>query len=266
LRGLKARTVCLFFNLASEITLATIQIGSQSYPKQQELMGWNMSGKADGDLVRRQNRNAILSALRRFGSQPRVELGRVTGLSPASVTTISAQLIEDGLIAEQQQPFGQPVSELIEIRRGRPSVRLALNPDAAIVLAAKLSGEGLECSISDFSGAALAHHLVKLPTPLFSTEQPADISAFIIAELHRFCAAYQPNLVGIAVQGHADLTSGVLRWSPAFAARNISLVEPVEQALGARWSPHCLYLSGLWRGHGDDHQPPRLSRGDGCCV
>jgi predicted NBD/HSP70 family sugar kinase len=191
-----------------------------------------MSDKADGDLVRRQNRNALLSALRRFGPQPRIELGRLTGLSPASVTTISAQLIEDGLITELNTSLGQSVPQVAEIRRGRPSVQLALKAKAATVIAANLSGTGLDCVVADFSGATIARHLVKIPSKLATDENPESISAFLTRELKSLAGDHQPDLIGIAVQGHADQASGLLRWSPAFAARDIELVAPVQQALG----------------------------------
>jgi predicted NBD/HSP70 family sugar kinase len=194
--------------------------------------GGDMSDKADGDLVRRQNRNALLSALRRYGPQPRIELGRLTGLSPASVTTISAQLIEDGLISELQAPVGQVVPAVAEIRRGRPSVQLALKAKAATVIAVNLSGNGLECLVADFSGATIARHMVKIPSKLVNDENPDSISTFVTSELKSLAAHHHPGLVGIAVQGHADHASGLLRWSPAFAARDIALVAPVEQALG----------------------------------
>jgi predicted NBD/HSP70 family sugar kinase len=194
--------------------------------------GGDMSDKADGDLVRRQNRNALLSALRRFGPQPRIELGRLTGLSPASVTTISAQLIDDGLIAELQTPLGQIVPVMAEIRRGRPSVQLALKPKAATVIAANLSGTGLECMVADFSGATIARHTSKIPARLAANANAQSISSFITNELKSLAADHHPDLVGIAVQGHADQASGLLRWSPAFAARDIELVTPVAQALG----------------------------------
>ena len=49
-----------------------------------------MREKADSDLVRRQNRLLLLEALRQHGALARVEMGRHTGLSPASITSISS--------------------------------------------------------------------------------------------------------------------------------------------------------------------------------
>ncbi|NJM30363.1 MAG: winged helix-turn-helix transcriptional regulator, partial [Rhizobiales bacterium] len=56
--------------------------------------------KADSDQVRRQNRGLLLECLRGAGPIARVELGRRTALSPASITSITGDLIAEGLIRE----------------------------------------------------------------------------------------------------------------------------------------------------------------------
>ena len=83
-----------------------------------------MRGKADSDLVRRQNRRVVLEALRFNGPSPRVELGRLTGLSPATITTITMQLIQDGAVIE----LDDITSTHEAAKRGRPTVLLGLKP------------------------------------------------------------------------------------------------------------------------------------------
>ena len=92
-----------------------------------------MTSKADSDLVRRQNRHLVLEALRFAGRAPRIDLGRRTGLSLATITSITTQLINEGLLLEDAE-IGNGAA-----RRGRPSVDLKLNPSAAVVLAFKIS-------------------------------------------------------------------------------------------------------------------------------
>jgi predicted NBD/HSP70 family sugar kinase len=192
-----------------------------------------MSGKADGDTVRRQNRNSILKTLRQLGAQPRVELGRLTGLSPASVTTISAQLIDEGLIEEldAQTPI------IINIKRGRPVVLLALKPGAAKIIAAKISLEGMDASICDYTGEVIANHHAALPFGIRSASAPHVLADWIAKELIALLSAAKISYddianVGVAVQGHADVTTGILKWSPAFHGRNLPIAEPLQLALG----------------------------------
>ncbi len=57
-----------------------------------------MLEKADFDFVRRQNRYLVLASLRREGPLARIELVRSTGLSTATITSITADLIAERLI------------------------------------------------------------------------------------------------------------------------------------------------------------------------
>src|SRR5512139_2121536 len=100
-----------------------------------------MREKADSDLVRRQNRLLLLEALRQHGPLARVEMGRHTGLSPASITSISSQLIADGILQEAHD--GHPHAEGPQ-RRGRPLTQLGINPKSAHVVAVKVSIDGIE--------------------------------------------------------------------------------------------------------------------------
>ena len=63
-----------------------------------------------------ENRLLLLEALRQHGGMARVEMGRHTGLSPASITSISSQLISDGILEEADG--GAPADG--PQRRGRP--------------------------------------------------------------------------------------------------------------------------------------------------
>ena len=62
----------------------------------------SMQIKADSELVRRQNRSIVLRSLRALGPMARIELGRSTGLSPASITSISSQLIAENIVVPQK--------------------------------------------------------------------------------------------------------------------------------------------------------------------
>ena len=69
----------------------------------EKFSGNTMLKKANSDLVRRQNRGLFLETLRQHGPLARITLGHKTGLSPASITSISAQLIAEGLVKEREE-------------------------------------------------------------------------------------------------------------------------------------------------------------------
>ena len=52
------------------------------------------------DLIRAINRSHVLNAIKTHGQIGRAEIARMTGLSPATITAITAELIEGNLIQE----------------------------------------------------------------------------------------------------------------------------------------------------------------------
>jgi predicted NBD/HSP70 family sugar kinase len=187
-----------------------------------------MNKKADIDVVRRQNRYLILQALRSHGPRPRVEIGRLTQLSPATVTAITAQLIAEGLVLEK---LGDAIAHA---SRGRPTVDLQLNPQALHVLALKISIDRFELALSDYSGRRVADKVLALSTfNLEAKAVAAKASQFILAFLADLkIETRDVKILGIAVQGAVDSSTGVLAWSPAFKARNIALAEPIAAHTG----------------------------------
>jgi predicted NBD/HSP70 family sugar kinase len=187
-----------------------------------------MASKADSDLVRRQNRHLVLEALRFAGRAPRVELGRRTGLSLATITSITTQLINENLLLEDAE-IGHSTS-----RRGRPSVDLKLNPKAALVLALKISIDKFEIALANYAGERVAHDVKKVPT----FNLPADDVARQAAEFVRGVltkngiTAEQVRNAAIAVQGAAETGAGHIMWSPAFKAQDIPLTEPLLRMTG----------------------------------
>ncbi|MCZ7547217.1 MAG: winged helix-turn-helix domain-containing protein [Anaerolineae bacterium] len=54
-------------------------------------------------LLKAINRSVILNAIKAYGPISRADIARLTDLSPAAVTSQTAELIEDGLVYEKQE-------------------------------------------------------------------------------------------------------------------------------------------------------------------
>ncbi|MGI9400176.1 MAG: ROK family transcriptional regulator [Rhizobiaceae bacterium] len=100
--------------------------------------------KASSESLRRQNRALVLSTLRRLGRASHTEIADWSGLSSATVSAITAELEDDGILIrrEQQQVGG----------RGRPRIMFGQNPVCAFVAAVRIYAENLEYSLADYSG------------------------------------------------------------------------------------------------------------------
>lgn len=184
--------------------------------------------KADSEQIRRQNRSLVLETLRRYGKLARVELGRLTDLSPATITSISGDLIEEQIV----RLADEGVQGAAKSGPGRPLVRLELDPGAALVLAVKVSIDEIEFAVADFAGTMLDRKVVHMPT--FDVD-PSSFGALLVHEAKTYLAqtkldAGKLRHIGVAVQGFADMNQGSIVWSPAFKARNIAIAPPFMAA------------------------------------
>jgi predicted NBD/HSP70 family sugar kinase len=191
-----------------------------------------MQEKADSELVRRQNRRVVLNALRQHGPLARIELGRSTGLSPASITSIASQLISEHILEELATPF--PLATAT--KRGRPIVRLGITSTAAHVLAVNISIDALRLAIADFNGRILHRMSVHIPT---YTATATGFGDDVVTAIDGFLKTsnFSPRSIariGIAVQGLADDKKGTLVWSPAFSVKDIPLTLPISKRFGIR--------------------------------
>lgn len=189
-----------------------------------------MREKADSDLVRRQNRQLVLDALRQHGPLARIELGRHTGLSPGSITSIASQLIADGILQEVAE---HPVP-VVPMRRGRPLTQLDINPKSAHVVAVKISIDGIELALADTRGSILNRHTSRIAT---YDAGPGLFAQSVASEIRSLLSKARLPLrkvtrIGVAVQGVADSQAGTIVWSPAFRHRNIQVTAALQQELG----------------------------------
>lgn len=196
-----------------------------------------LNQKADSDLVRRQNRTLVLSQLRRRAPIARVDLGAVTRLSPATITAITADLINEGLVetvADESPDPTEAVDTIQPARRGRPRILLRLDARAAYILGIKIAINQVTFVLADFGGQIAARKDLTVRTV---GESRKDFSRRLIELAQAFLSAEGVSVrriaeIAIAAQGFVDQGSGSVMWSPAFTEPDVRLVEPMEAAFG----------------------------------
>src|SRR5215467_11473810 len=92
--------------------------------------------------IRRQNRSVLLSKLFFDGPLSRLELSQLTGLSSATVSTVTGELIDDRLIA----PAGQ-----VDSGGGRPRVLLRVDPAYGYVVGVDIGETGVRVELFDLA-------------------------------------------------------------------------------------------------------------------
>ncbi len=195
-------------------------------------------------------RQQVFERVRSAGLIPRVQVAKDLGVSPASVTTITSDLIEAGLIDEVAAPRdGESV-------RGRPAVALGVRAAAHRVAGMKISDREHTAVIVDFAGNLIADDAIpRRPGPMTLPELLDAVETL----LDRVCAKAgilraDLSAVGLGVPGFVDSLDGVVLWSSVLVDRAVPLSARAAQRLGLPvWidnDANLVALAELWFGVG----------------
>ncbi|MEA2119659.1 ROK family transcriptional regulator [Halovibrio sp. HP20-50] len=184
------------------------------------------------ETSRLDNTLAVIRTLRDHGPVARTDLSKLNGISSATVTSISAELLQQDLITQQPPETPRPYG------RGRPKTLIQLNPQAAYVVCIKLSINEIQLVVGDFAGQVRHREYYAASTLALSAD---DLEALLEDKISAVCAQQLKGfqrLAGIclAVQGVVSSQSGTIIWSPALSFRNA----PMSARLAERF--HCSVL------------------------
>ncbi|PZQ52648.1 MAG: sugar kinase [Rhodovulum sulfidophilum] len=178
--------------------------------------------------LRSQNRRAILAAIRRLGRTARVDIARETGISAPTVTSITADLVAQGLVEE----VVDEESRAPGATRGRPRVLLRIRPDAFLVGGAKISEDHVTVTLMDFEGTESQHHVIEArlldKTPLEVVAHLRRATEEALAETGRGLGDL--SCLGVGLPGFVESGRGWVYWSPCFRARDVPFGALLEEA------------------------------------
>lgn len=179
---------------------------------------------------REQGRHILLREIERRGPIPRIDLSQNTGISRATVTTVTAELLRDGLIEE----IPRDSVYATDMKRGRPRVDLKIASGAHLVAGIKVSGHSISLMLVDFEGTQIAELEVPFldgPTSCVRlTEQIAHALDGLTALVGK--AVHDLSGIGVGLAGVVDAANGTVYWSPSLEERNINLRDKLNQELG----------------------------------
>jgi predicted NBD/HSP70 family sugar kinase len=190
----------------------------------------------------------ILNTIRIAGSISRIEIAKIIGHSRATVTNITAKMIDSGLIFEKGvEDTSSP---------GRNRVKLAIKADAAYVAGIKVSAFRIGCVITNI----LAEVKSAVVMPVRTCERPVEFLADLIEEAICHCvkeaglSLSQIAGIGIGVPGLVDSREGIAYWSPLYQHGNASLKDQIRKRFKIETyvdnDSNTLALSQLWAGKG----------------
>lgn len=196
-------------------------------------------------------RQHIFDFVRGAGRAARADVTRALGISPGSVTALTADLIARGMLREVE-------GLAREHGRGRPPVALEVVPDFKCVIGIKLSDETHTAVLTDFAGNVVAN--ASLTTP-----QPRKDLRVILNEIDSLISALlttagktitQISAVAVGLSGIVDHLTGTVVWSPFLTDRDVDLKAGFatrhDVPMFLDNDANMLTLAELWFGAGRD--------------
>jgi len=179
----------------------------------------NNSPLGNRELIRAINRSTILNSIKTHGAIPRAEIARLTGLSPATVTGITAELIQDNLIFEKESG---------DSSGGRRPIMLAINPNGGCVVGIKVMEDHALGALTDLEASLLGKQ--SYPLTDISPEGISQSLSELVAELLKMSENPAPNLMGVGVglAGIVDAGQGLVRQSPFLGWNDVPLREMIQ--------------------------------------
>lgn len=174
------------------------------------------------ELIRAINRSHILNTIKTYGPIGRAEVARRSGLSPATVTTITAELITQNLVREK---------EVGDSSGGRRPILLVINPKGGYVVGIKLTEDHAIFALTDLDATVIAKSSMKVihNQPYLVVDDLARMVTQFVQE--QGIAKKQLLGVGLGLAGIVDAERGVLRKSPIYGWQDIPLRNLLQRKL-----------------------------------
>lgn len=171
--------------------------------------------KGTFELIQNVNTSLVKSVIQDHGPISRIEIGRKTGLSNPTVSTIVASLIREGVVKET----GKTVST-----GGRPARLLKFNPKSGLLIGVDVGGTNMVGAVVDLDGNILTRKT--LPT---NTGEPGSTAIGQLAKVVSFLlnesgyALEKFEGIGLGVPGVINPAGREVQFAPGVGWENIDV-------------------------------------------
>ena len=166
------------------------------------------------------NRSAIFRLIVTTGPIARTQIAKTLGLSPATVTAVTRELLDQGVVR---------VAERAPSKGGRPALLLELVGGAASAFGVKIAPDHLVGVRVDLEAELVERHEVPFDA---SADDAIDTLCAVLADWILQRPGDPPLLgVGLGVAGVFDAATGTLD-SPLLGWRGVKLAQVVQDKLG----------------------------------
>ena len=205
-----------------------------------------------GDLVRqRPLRLQIFDFVRAVGTVPRARVAKDLRISPGTVSTLTAELIAQGVLRESQA-----LADVETGARGRPPVALEVCPEAFVVAGIKLASGEHTGLLVDFAGRQLASVRQAAPPGPRPPAEQIDAIGTMLDRMLQDVGRDRSDLaaLGMGVPGFVQNATGRIHWSHVLDVRDVDFAALASRRLQVPVTidndANLVALAELWFGEG----------------
>ncbi|MFA0438553.1 transcriptional regulator [Vibrio sp. 10N.286.49.C2] len=176
------------------------------------------------DHIKQVNAGRVYKLIDQYGPISRIDLSKLSGLAPASITKITRELIAAHLIHETV------VQEAIS--RGRPAVGLQTNNQGWQFLSMRLGRGYLSIALHELGGDVLIDTKIEI----HEVDQE-DVAARLLYEIEEFFETYNDQLdrvtsIALTLPGLVNTEQGIVLQMPHYNVANFPIGSEIFSATG----------------------------------
>ncbi|MDK2800701.1 MAG: N-acetylglucosamine repressor [Clostridiales bacterium] len=172
-------------------------------------------------LMKKMNISLILNTIREKGCVSRAEIAKITGLTPATVTNITAELIKYKLILEAER--GQS-------NGGRKPVMLRINSQGYYVIGIYIGSKGVEIIVANLNSDIIYSDNLNIDSSIPS-EVILDGIKKKISRWMNINKGKQILGIGVGIHGLVQSRDGISIYGPNLGWENVPVKDTLESAL-----------------------------------
>ena len=146
--------------------------------------------KGSFELMKQLNISVVLKAVMGNGALSRADIAKITGLTPASITNITKELMEKGYLVQ---------SRIGESSGGRPPIILELNPNARYIIGVSIGVGKIEVVISNIIAKILIKKSVDLENQDRNKDNVLSIIVNVVNEIIDESGIHKEKIIGVGI-------------------------------------------------------------------
>ena len=180
--------------------------------------------KGSFELMKQLNISVVLKAVMGNGALSRADIAKITGLTPATITNITKELMERGYLVQ---------SRIGESSGGRPPIILELDPNARYIIGVSIGVGKIEVVISNIIAEILIKKSVDLENQDRNKDNVLSIIVNLVNEIIDESGIHKEKIIGVGIAMHGIVNSytGISEYSPYYGWRNIDIKKELSEKI-----------------------------------